>query len=350
MSVDSTKEEILEAIRELSERFVKLEDVVNHPKSGIGAKMVGLTLRTDTIYSDIHGVVDGILVNMAKVKGDLADYKAKADHVEQAQDRFAKIIAENKKLKADLIMAQGLLQKYSQKIEAMDKKILDLTKRGMEQNLVFHAVEEVANPKNESCYETLICFVKEFLEVEIDQEDIWKAYRMGVKRENRARAIFAKLSYAAKELIMDKVSLLKDKRNIHGQVRFIAEQIPDGITEAKKRISKRASILRTAEEKKPMAERRDIKILGDKIVVGGELDKAEVITPQPFELFPGIEEQKRINNINRKIKEAEPRFEKKQYFRRSCSGCLQYRRNKLSLQGSNPMISIYGPCYDGIPS
>lgn len=126
-TVDSSKEEILEAIRELTAKFDTLDNTVNHPKNGIGAKIINLTLRTDTLYSDINGAVDGLKVNMSKVKGDTESNKAEVGHIKQAQDRMSKMIAENKRLSRDLVLTQGLVQKYSQKIQMLEKKVLDLT-------------------------------------------------------------------------------------------------------------------------------------------------------------------------------------------------------------------------------
>lgn len=67
---------------------------------------------------------------------------------------------------------------------------------------------------------------------------------------------------------MEKVSLLKGKKNSFNQTRFIAEQIPEGIVETKKLVSKKAANAKKLEEKKPMAERRPVQIIADKVLVG----------------------------------------------------------------------------------
>lgn len=312
--VDAEKQELLEAVKELTVKYNALDNLLNHPKQGIGSKIVGLTLRGDNLYTDIHGAASGVLVELAKLKQEVENNKKVMEHFEAAQTRMTAMIAENKRLTQDLLTTQGLLQRYSQKITVLEGKVLDLTKRGMEQNLVFHAVEEQPDPKAENCVQTIIEFTKEYLQVEIEEDDVWKAYRMGIIRRNRARPLFAKLSYQARDKIMEKVGLLKEKRNTHGQVRFISEQIPDGILETKKAVSKRASRLKEIENKKEKEQRRDIKVVGDKVLVAGELDKPDVTTPQPYELFPSAEEQSKIKAINGQIKEAHPGYVKNSSF------------------------------------
>lgn len=308
VSIDSSKEEILEAMQELTEKFTKLDDIINHPKKGIGAQVCNLVLKGDNLHTSIHSASDGILKNIADMQSDIDVTKKSMEHVEQGQSRLTTMLAENKRLSRDLVTTQGLLQKYSQKIQNLEARILDLTRRGMEQNLVFHAIEEAPDPKRENCIDTLVYFVKEHLQVDIQDTDIWKCYRMGAPQTNKSRPIFAKLAYTAKDAIMEKVGMLKDKRNTHSQVRFISEQIPEGISEMKKAVGKRAAVLRKAEEKKPPSQRQEIKIIADKILVGGQVDKLEVCTPQPFELFPGMEEQKAIDGISRQIHETRPIF------------------------------------------
>lgn len=314
ISIDSDKEEILEALKELSEKFSKLDDVVNHPKDGIGAKLVNLTLRGDNFHTTVHGAADGLMVNMSKMKEDVQNQAKSLEVLQQNQDRLSKMLSENKRLSTDLLTAQGLIQKYSQKIKALEAKVLDLTRRGMEQNVIIHGIEERGKPKEEDCYRTVLNFISTWFPFEIDEGEIWKAYRLGVLKTNRARPMFVKFSYFAKEKIMQNVSALKGKTNVHNQVLFISEQIPEGITESRKSLTKRAGVLQSIENKKPDKERREVKILGEHVIVGGEVDKQEIMTPQPFELFPGSQEQAEINAINQKIKEAQPGFARNSTF------------------------------------
>lgn len=308
ISVDSEKQEILDALRELSTKFTTLDNIINHPKQGLGSQMVSLTLRGDNFYTDVHGAANGLLVRVGKLESKLQEAETTMKNFEESQKRLTTMLAENKRLSQDLVTTQGLIQKYSQKIAQLEQKVMDLTRRGMEQNLLIHAIEEVSVPQNENCQDSVIKFLQEFLQVQIDEADIWKCYRMGVLRRARSRPMFVKLSFTAKDKIMDKVGLLKGKRNANEQAYFISEQVPEGVAEVRKQTSKRASALKKVEEKRPADQRREVKVVGDKILVGGSIDKPEVSTPQPFELFPGVEEQKKIHAVAAQIKESQPAY------------------------------------------
>lgn len=182
-----------EAVTELTEKYDKLDDVMNNPKKGFGTSLVGLTLRSDGLYTDIHGAVNGILTRLSKLEETTAAHTITMEQHEATQKRLTSMLAENKRLSRDLVVAQGLLQKYSQKIKVLEDKILDVSRRGMEQNLILHAVEEPQNPKEENCHATVKEFIKQFLKIDLDERDIWKAYRMGMHRANRARPLFVKL-------------------------------------------------------------------------------------------------------------------------------------------------------------
>lgn len=91
-------------------------------------------------------------------------------------------------------MLQGLVQKISQQATHMSTQILDLTKRGMEQNLILHGVDntlEIEDAKAETPMfkpregpkYTALEFLHSVLKVDLEPQDIWKAHRTGVYRE-----------------------------------------------------------------------------------------------------------------------------------------------------------------------
>lgn len=310
-----TPNEVLTALKELTASYANIDNLLNHPTKGIGSQAVKLNLRCDDLYTDIHGAVSGLLVRVDKLEKENLEKEARIKHMEETQKRLSEMITENKRLSKDLVMAQGLIQKYSQKINTMESKITDLTRRGMEQNVVIHGIEEVGYPGKENCVETVMGFLQEKLLIrEVDKKDLWKVYRMGKPNKDRARPMFVKLAYVLKDKVMENVSNLKDQKNKHSQAYFVSEQIPEGIVETRKQLAQRAKMLKDKEMDKPETQRREVKILGDKIVCAGEVVNPPITTPQPFELFPGAEEQHKINQIASKIKEARPLYERHSTF------------------------------------
>lgn len=222
---------------------------------------------------------------------------------------------------------QGLVQKLSQQQEVSSNQILDVTRRSMEQNLVMYGVDnsvEVNDPKQEHpMYTTAerpkfsaLEFLKKELGIDLDPEDIWKVYRVGPFRQDRMRPLFIKVSYPAKDLIMEHIARLKGKSNPDTkQVYFISEQVPEGITEPKKQAVSRAKTYNLLNEKRPRDEKQKIQVINDKVIIDGEIVNPEVIPPQPSQLlFLGSENQKEIDQIQSKMVETDTKIVKSSSF------------------------------------
>lgn len=115
-----------------------------------------------------------------------------------------------------------------------------------------------------------------------------------------------KVSYPAKEEIMQNVTKLKDMINKHNQKIFINEQIPEGVNETRKQISDRLKGLRAENEKKPVNEQKNIQVMNDKIVVDGKIMEPDVKAPEPADLFLDADELRLVKALNTKLKETKP--------------------------------------------
>lgn len=125
----------------------------------------------------------------------------------------------------------------------------------MEQNLILHGVDdsiEANDPKSETpmfsfkerVKYSVIEFLKNTMKLDISIEDIWKAHCLGPHKTDKVRPIVTKVSYSAKELIMEHITKLKGLSNPKTkQIYFISEQIPEGVTERKKQLAVRAKNL-----------------------------------------------------------------------------------------------------------
>lgn len=305
----ASNEEILEGLKEVCKLVKKLDNDIHHPKGGIGATLVQLTLRMDNLYSDIHGAVSGLKPTQNQLEDSVKFSSAKIETLEQNQSKIVQLMNDMKKLTQDVQLMKEMFQKHSQKLQSLEKSVLDLTRRGMEQNLVFHGIAEVkseSTDEKEDCKESVAEFLQANLQVEIDTNEIWKAHRSGQKRSGRDRVIITKVSYAAKEVIMQNVTKLKGKLNANNQKIFINEQIPEGISEIRKQVADRLKVLRTENEAKPKDQRKQIRAVNDKILIDEEVVEPEVQTLEPADLFMDSTEQRIVKALNQKIKETKP--------------------------------------------
>lgn len=316
----TSKEEILGAIKELTTLVAKLDNDIHHPKNGIGAQLVKANLRMDNLYTDIHEAISGIVPKLNQAVENVQDLQSRMNTIESSNKRLVDMLSETKRLGKDIATMQGLIQKNSQQLEQTNFKILDLTKRGMEQNLMIYGIDESttvwdpmpADPdqdrsqtQRELCKYSALRFLKSTMRLELEIEDIWKAHRVGTRRPNRCQPMIVKVSYAAKELIMENLSSLKDQTDSFGQALFIKEQIPDGVLEKKKQNSARLKVLNKENEDRPQEQKNQISIIQDQIIINGQIDRPEVRTPQPQDLFPDAEEQKKIDEMAIKIQQTD---------------------------------------------
>lgn len=317
-ATQTNEDEILKAIKELAIKCTKLENSIDSPKTGLEAQLAKTQKQVSELYSDINGAVSGLKVQVRNLTTSTAENSTKITAMEDSQKRMGTLLDESKRLIHELKIMQGLIQKVTQQSSTNAAQLMDLTQRGMEQNLVLHGVDnsiEINDPKadtpmftyKERCKHSAITFFKEKLNVDIEVEDVWKAHRMGAIQRGKVRPLVVKLSYSAKELIMENVSKLKGLSNPDtDQKYFISEQIPEGITELKKQTKHRAKILQEANDAKPKHERQKIQVIKDKILVDGKIEEPEISTPQPSQLFLEREEQKRVDDIQQKFIQTEP--------------------------------------------
>lgn len=326
-STQTTEDAILASLNALTTRVVKMEEEIYHPKNSLSYQLAKTNEKVQGVYQDIHGAVDGVKVKLEQVSANIQSSMEKISSLEASQNVMATLLDENKRLIAELQVIQGLVQKISQQSSQTSSQVLDLTKRGMEQNLILFGIDnelEIQDAKakepmfkpKERCKHSVLRFLKEVMNVDLEIEDIWKAHRVGAFKKDKMRPVVIKASYAAKELILENIATLKGKKNCAtDQTYFISEQLPEGVAETKKQVSARLKKLNENNEGKSPANRDKIHVQGDKILVNGELDMPEVTTPQPSQLFVDTNEQNKINLLQARMCETDISVEKHSEFK-----------------------------------
>lgn len=316
-ATQTTEDEMLKAINELMSKYQVVEETINEPKNGIADQLAKTQETVSKLYSDIHGAVSGVKVQLENLTKTAMENSNKITAIQNSQARMGALLDENKRLVAELKIMQGLVHKVSQQTDNNTTSILDLTKRGMEQNLVIHGMDDKFE-KDDQQRETplftvkergkhaVLMFFKEVMSIDLEVADIWKAHRMGAYKVDKVRPMVIKVSYEAKDLIMEKIATLKDKQNpTTGQKYFISEQLPEGVLEGRKQTNYRMDILKKSNEAKPKDAKDKIQVFNGKIFVNGELDIPEVMTPKPSELFLDSTEQQQVDEIQEKLVETE---------------------------------------------
>lgn len=318
-ATQTSDDEILKALKELAIKYQALDKTVNEPKLGMVDQLFKTNEKVTNLHTDIHGAVSGIKIQLEKVIETATKSSERLETMENSQKKIAALLDENKKLINELKTMQGLIQKVSQKSQTTSEQLADLTRRGMEQNLILHGISDEIEVEDaqrdpphflpkERCQHSVIKFMKDVLNLNLEIEDIWKAHRTGPFRPEKVRPMVIKVSYSAKDLIMEHVTKLKGLSNLKtGQKYFISEQVPEAIAERQKQTSNRVKLLKEANDKKPKETRSKIQVINNKIVVDGQLEIPEITTPQPSQiLLLSKTQQQEINQLQQRIIEVEP--------------------------------------------
>lgn len=316
-STQTSEDEIIKALHELASKYQTLDDSINDPKNGISQQLAKTSNTVTSIYSEIYGAVSGIKVQLEQVTKTAQANSEKITQMENSQKRMAALLEENKRIVRELKIMQGLVQKVSQKSESNANQVLDLTKRGMEQNLILHGVDdsiETQDHKEQSPMFTFkerpkhsaLKFFKEELNLDMEVEDVWKAHRSGPFKKDKVRPLIVRLSYTAKDLVMENVGNLKGRTNPKTKQKyFVSEQIPEGITEMQKQTKIRIKPLKETNDKKSQEDKDNIQVVGDKILINGEVKQPDVITPTPEQLFLSTDNQNKVDEIQAKFVETD---------------------------------------------
>lgn len=141
MATQTSDDEILKAIHELAEKYASVDNTLNDPCSGVLYHLAKTKETVSGLHTDIHGAVSGIKVRLDKVLETSTANSEKIAKMEESQRKIASLLDENKRLVNELKTMQGLIQKAFQQSSVNSSQIVDLTHRGMEQNLIFHGVD-----------------------------------------------------------------------------------------------------------------------------------------------------------------------------------------------------------------
>lgn len=318
IATQTSEDEMLSAIKELALKYKKMEDTIEDPKNGLSVQLAKTQNTVTQLYTDINGAVSGLKVQMERVTKIADENTKKIDSMESGQRKMMALLEENKRIVQELKVMQGLVQKVSQQTVTNSDQLLDLTRRGMEQNLIIHGADnsiEIEDGKRETpmftfkerCFHSALKFFKEVMNLDLDIGDIWKAHRTGQYKADKMRPLIIKVSYQAKDLIMENISCLKDKCNpVTKQKYFVGEQIPEGISEVRKQISGRIKVLRDQNDKKPREEKDKIQVVNNCILINDKIQQPEITPPRPSELFLDTDTQSQVDQLQAELVETEP--------------------------------------------
>lgn len=133
------------------------EQSINSRLKRVEEKFTGIINEMREEISDMHKEVDDI-------KTDIDDVKSQADEVEKSINFHAAKVEDMEKDQNDKRLK--LEQDLTEKIEELDRKLLQLEKQDRKYNLIFYGIAE---ERQEKLYEKMLDFFIEYLEIAPDR-------------------------------------------------------------------------------------------------------------------------------------------------------------------------------------
>lgn len=101
-ATQTTEDEMLKALKELADKYSKLEETIEDPRNGLSSQLAKTQEKLSNLHTDVHGAVDRILVKLQAVTETATSNTAKIQSMETAQARMLALLDENKRLVKEL--------------------------------------------------------------------------------------------------------------------------------------------------------------------------------------------------------------------------------------------------------
>ena len=259
---------VLSILNSLCLKVSEINTSVNNEAAGINTRLVTCQAQCDGVATDVK--------DLKKFKTDTTD-----------TIQF---------IKDENTMLKGLVQRQHNQISVLNDKVLYLTMKSMENNLIISGLE--GETKDENCVSNVLDFLHSKMEIEAEEDEILVTHRMGSsKGNNSTRSMVVRCTHALKERILDNKKNLKDKKNSMDVEYYVNKQIPEAMAEQNKANRRQMNEVKVTQRDWPKKDRSKVEIKKGKVYVDGEARKEHLLEIQPIEMFPDKPEKDKWEKI-----------------------------------------------------
>ena len=120
---------------------------------------------------------------------------------------------------------KGVIQKQGRQILLLTDKVIDLTARSMSNNITISGLE--GDQRGELCKTSVLNFLKEKMKMQVNEDEIEKAYRLGPKQGKRPRLMVIRCTTSLRGRIFDYVKHLNGVKNSLSEYYYVSQQYPE---------------------------------------------------------------------------------------------------------------------------
>ena len=216
------------------------------------------------------------------------DLESNYKTVQNLITRIEDLESQNTCLADDVEILKGIVQVQDKQLKANNNKITDLTAHSMANNITISGL--TGDSKDENCVQKVCDFLWRQMKMNIKDEEVQVAHRIGISNENRAkpRIMVVRCATTLRARIFDFTKNLKDVVNEAGDKFFVNQQLPEPLSSQKKeREAKLHEICQMNAQLAPEEEHKKVKtfIKNKTLFINKKPQKEHIHPPTLQEVF-----------------------------------------------------------------
>ena len=158
------------------------------------------------VLNDEH---EGILPRLRDVEQITSDLQSRIETLE----------LQKVKTSDDIVALRGYAQVQEKKINTIEDKVVDLTARNMQNNILIQGITGDTGDHTEDCKVKVLTFLQNIMKIDtISVEDVFIAHRIGRKNGIKPRTMVVKCSNNLRKVVFAHTKNLKDTANELGDL------------------------------------------------------------------------------------------------------------------------------------
>ena len=132
----------------------------------------------------------------------------------------------------DISMLKGFTQVQDRDITELKNKTVNLLARSMSNNILITGI--LGDSENEDCKVKVLQLLWEHVKLDIEDEDVVVAHRLGKKLKDKTRMMVVRCSHKLREIMFQNTANLKNVKNADGNPYYISPQLPEPLNTEKR--------------------------------------------------------------------------------------------------------------------
>ena len=221
-----------------------------------------------------------------ETEGLVPRFKDVEDNIEDLRGRMDILEEEKSAMLDEIYTLKGFSQVYDKKLGQIDSKVVDLTARSMQNNIIIGGIKESAEPR-ESCKKKVLEFFRDKMKMEVKDKEVLVAHRLGKINNNntKPRSIVVRCAHSLRERIFSFTKNLKDVKTEDGDAYNVSPQLPEPLLT--QRIERRQKINKTKKLNETLDDAKKIKMefKGGELYLNGKAERKHVTPPSASDIF-----------------------------------------------------------------